>query len=256
MTSKKQNNDVDFWVIIPARLKSTRFPEKMLAEVLGKPMINRVAEKATISGASRVIVATDSEKIKAVVSNQDVDCIMTSIDHPTGSDRICEAIQKSGAGPRQIIVNLQGDEPIINPETIRRLAQMKAACSEDVATVVSSFKSMEEISDPNCVKVVLSKNDRALYFSRATIPFSRDSSISPESSYQKHIGIYSFHAYSLKKFVSIGECKLEKIEKLEQLRWLWMGKKIKVLRDDSSRSIGIDTLEDLKKVESYLTRQK
>ena len=154
MTSKKQNNDVDFWVIIPARLKSTRFPEKMLAEVLGKPMINRVAEKATISGASRVIVATDSEKIKAVVSNQDVDCIMTSIDHPTGSDRICEAIQKSGAGPRQIIVNLQGDEPLTKPEWIDDMIEYGVDRNIDV---LQSSRKLEpnEIEDEDVVKMIL-----------------------------------------------------------------------------------------------------
>ena len=261
MTLKKENNNIDFWVMIPARLKSTRFPEKMLANIMGKSMICRVVEKAMISGASRVIVATDSEKIKNAISTYNADCIMTSGDHPTGSDRICEALEKARAKPDQVIVNLQGDEPLISPDTVKHLAILKANCLEDVTTVVSKFESAEEIVSPNCVKVVTTEDDQALYFSRAMIPFDRDAGIvapanSKESSYLKHIGIYSFYAGSLKEYVANGECNLEKLEKLEQLRWLWMGKKIKVLHDDFSGSTGIDTLEDLKRVESYLTKLK
>jgi len=258
MISNNQNKKINFWVVIPARLKSTRFPEKMLADVLGKPMITRVVEKAIHSGASRVIVATDSEKIKNIISKQGVDCIMTSDKHPTGSDRICEALEKSKADPQQVIVNLQGDEPLINAETVKRLALLKTTCVEDVATVVSRFETTEEVLNPNCVKVVITKNNRALYFSRATIPFARDAGLlsisSKESSYLRHIGIYSFHADALQAYVANGECKLEKTEKLEQLRWLWMGRTIKVLLDDNSGAIGVDTEEDLRRVESYLTR--
>ena len=260
MTLKNDNRDINFWVVIPARLKSTRFPEKMLANILGKSMISRVVEKAMISGASRVIVATDSKKIKNAISSYNADCIMTSGDHPTGSDRICEALKKAGAHSNQIIVNLQGDEPLINPDTVKHLAILKENCHEDVTTVVSKFESSEEIVNPNCVKVVTTEGDQALYFSRAMIPFDRDANIASanakESSYLKHIGIYSFYAGSLKEYVANGECNLEKLEKLEQLRWLWMGKKIKVLRDDFSGSTGIDTPEDLKRVESYLTKLK
>ena len=149
---------------------------------------------------------------------------------------------------------------MINPDTVRHLAILKANCVEDVTTVVSKFESNEEIVNPNCVKVVTTEHDQALYFSRATIPFNRDTSIpsshAKESSYLKHIGIYSFYAGSLEEYVTNGECNLEKLEKLEQLRWLWMGKKIKVLRDDFSGSTGVDTQEDLKRVESYLTKLK
>ncbi len=259
MTLKKENEDIDFWVVIPARLKSTRFPEKMLVNIMGKSMISRVVEKAMSSGASRVIVATDSEKIKNAISNYNADCILTSGDHPTGSDRICEALEKVGADSNQVIVNLQGDEPLISPDTVKHLAILKANCLEDVTTVVSQFESIEEIVNPNCVKVVTTEGDQALYFSRAMIPFNRDASIASADArdyYLKHIGIYSFYASSLKEYVENGECNLEKLEKLEQLRWLWMGKKIKVLRDDFSGSTGVDTQEDLKKVESYLTKLK
>ena len=260
MTLKKENKNINFWVVIPARLKSTRFPEKMLANILGKSMISRVVEKAINSGASRVIVATDSEKIKSAISSYNAECIMTSENHPTGSDRICEALEKAGADSNQVIVNLQGDEPLISPDTVKHLAILKANCLEDVTTVVSTIESTEEIVNPNCVKVVTTEKDQALYFSRAMIPFNRDGGITSvnakEASYLKHIGIYSFYAGSLKGYVANGECALEKLEKLEQLRWLWMGKKIKVLRDDFSGSTGIDTLEDLKKVESYLAKLK
>ena len=260
MTLKKENNDINFWVVIPARLKSTRFPEKMLANIMGKSMISRVIEKAMISGASRVIVATDSEKIKSAISTYNAECIMTSGDHPSGSDRICEALEKAGADCNQVVVNLQGDEPLINPDTVKHLAILKTNCREDVTTVVSRFESAEEIVSPDCVKVVTTECGQALYFSRAMIPFDRDASTASantkESSYLKHIGIYSFYAGSLEEYVANGECNLEKLEKLEQLRWLWMGKKIKVLRDDFSGSTGIDTPEDLKRVESYLTKQK
>ena len=260
MTLKKENNDINFWVVIPERLKSTRFPEKMLANIMGKSMISRVIEKAMISGASRVIVATDSEKIKSAISAYNAECIMTSGDHPTGSDRICEALEKAGADPNQIIVNLQGDEPLISPDTVKHLAILKANCLEEVTTVVSKIESTEEIVNPNCVKVVTTESDQALYFSRAMIPFNRDAGTTSvnakEASYLKHIGIYSFYADSLKAYVANGECTLEKLEKLEQLRWLWIGKKIKVLRDDFSGSTGVDTQEDLKRVESYLTKLK
>ena len=129
-----------------------------------------------ISGASRVIVATDSEKIKNAISTHNADCIMTSGDHPNGSNRICEALEKAGADSNQVIVNLQGDEPLISPDTVRHLAILKANCVEDVTTVVSKFESAEEIVNPNCVKVVTTHCDQALYFSRAMIPFDRDAS--------------------------------------------------------------------------------
>ena len=191
----------------PSKTRSTRFPEKMLANIMGKSMISRVVEKAMSSGASRVIVATDSEKIKNTISNYNVDCILTSGDHPTGSDRICEALEKAGADPDQVIVNLQGDEPLINPNTVKHLAILKTNCPEEVTTVVSKFESTEEIINQNCVKVVTTEDDQALYFSRATIPFDRDASTTPtktkESSYLKHIGIYSFYAGSLKEYVAM-----------------------------------------------------
>ena len=128
MTLKNENRDINFWVVITPRLKSTRLPEKMRAQIMGQSLSSRVVEKAMSSGASRVIVATDSEKIKNTISNYNVDCILTSGDHPTGSDRICEALEKAGADPDQVIVNLQGDEPLINPDTVKHLAILKTNC--------------------------------------------------------------------------------------------------------------------------------
>ena len=223
----------DFWVVIPARLKSSRFPEKVLADIHG---------------------------IKDSLSQEKVDVILTDENHPSGSDRVFEAVEKSGARDDQIIVNLQGDEPLIDPKTINNLAELKINSQEDVATVVARINSENDITNPNCVKVVINKENKGLYFSRSPIPFFRseeNSSVTTNNiTYLRHIGIYSFSAGSLRSFVKFGECELENTERLEQLRWLWMGKQIKVLRDDSCLGLGVDTIEDLQKVLLHLQKMK
>ena len=250
----------DFWVVIPAHLKSSRFPEKVLADIRGEPMINIVARKALSSLATKVIVATDSRRIKDALSQEKVDVILTDENHPSGSDRVFEAVERSGARDDQIIVNLQGDEPLIDPKTINNLAELKINSQEDVATVAARITSENDITNPNCVKLVINKENKGLYFSRSPIPFFRsdeNSSVTTNNiTYLRHIGIYSFSAGSLRSFVKFGECELENTERLEQLRWLWMGKQIKVLRDDSCLGLGVDTIEDLQKVLSHLQKMK
>ena len=244
-----------FWVIIPARIESTRLPGKILIDICGKPMIAHVIEKAQKSGADRVVVATDNEEIKNTSEFFGAESIITLKTHMSGSDRIAEALIKLNAPSNQIIINLQGDEPLMNPQTISNLANTKIKNkNEAVATVVSHLKDFNDINNSNCVKVVMNSKNNALYFSREPIPhhsqidFKKKNFKKSELNFYKHIGIYAFSVESLKKFIKFGPCKLEMLEKLEQLRWLWMEEKIKILIDNSCTGVGVDTLEDLKGV--------
>ena len=251
--------DHSFWVIIPARIESSRLPGKILIDICGKPMIAHVIEKAKKSGAERVIVATDSNQIRKTSQFYGAESIMTSSTHTSGSDRIAEALMKINAPDDQIIINLQGDEPLMNPNTISNLANSKVKNkNEAVGTVVSPLKDLDEVYNPNCVKVVMNERNNALYFSRAAIPYNSEIDFKKkeiktnELNFYRHIGIYAFSVKSLKKFIKFGPCELEKIEKLEQLRWLWMEEKIKLVIDDSCAGIGVDTLEDLEYVRKIL----
>jgi 3-deoxy-manno-octulosonate cytidylyltransferase (CMP-KDO synthetase) len=246
------NKKESFWVVIPARLESTRLPKKILVDICGKPMIAHVINRAKKSGAERVIVATDNNEIKKTSEFHGAEAILTSKDHSNGSDRLAEALHKLDANDNQIVINLQGDEPLMNPKTITNLAFTKATNEkESVATVVTNLKDAKEINNPNCVKAVLDSANNALYFSRLPIPFhnnidsKNNFSINNKINFYRHIGIYAFNVKALKKFIDLGPCKIEKLEKLEQLRWLWMGEKIKVLIDNSCSGIGVDTKDDL-----------
>lgn len=248
--------------LIPARMGSTRFPGKPLAEILGKPMIQRVYEQAKKARRiSEVIVATDDKRILKVVQGFGGNAVMTSGNHSTGTDRIAEAAAKMDC---DIVVNVQGDEPLIPPENIDLVVQpLLDEPQTRVSTLMMSCASVEDILDPNNTKVVSSQNGEALYFSRSPIPFFRQETNKEEqgskskektakiSNWHIHIGIYAYTKNFLLQFAQLPESPLEKIEKLEQLRILQKGIPIKIVRTDK-KSIGVDHPDVIKKVEDIL----
>ena len=232
-------------VVIPARYASSRFPGKPLAVLAGKPMILHVCEKAAASCADMVMVATDDERIFNAVSSAGFKAVMTRKNHPSGTDRICEAIAGTDA---QIVINVQGDEPLIPSSVIDELiALMKAHSELDMATV--AVPAVREKMTENNVKVVFGTDHAALYFSRAPIPFLRSGGV--EAPMWLHWGIYAYRRSALEKFVTLPPSPLENCEKLEQLRALENGMKIYVLTSNLS-SIGVDTPEDLAKAEAAI----
>lgn len=236
----------DFWAIIPARRASTRLPDKPLADIHGKPMVVRVAERAAASGANAVIVATDDQEIARTAQRHGFESVLTQASHPSGTDRIAEVLRLKHAHADQIAVNVQGDEPMIEPELIAAVAGLLSANpSASVATAASALHEPELIQNPNIVKVVCDARSRALYFSRASIPYARDQQT---CSALRHIGIYGFRARSLAAFISWPPCALEQTEQLEQLRWLWHGHEIVVHMVQRTASQGVDTADDLARV--------
>ncbi|OUW02070.1 MAG: 3-deoxy-D-manno-octulosonate cytidylyltransferase [Betaproteobacteria bacterium TMED156] len=256
---------MNFWVLIPARVNSTRLPNKPLLDLAGKPMIAHVIQAAKLSGAQRIVVATDDDRVIKITERFDAEGIMTDVNHPSGSDRILEALKVMKADDDQIVVNLQGDEPLIPHKLIRKVAELKYKTPESsVATVATPIKDITEIPNSNCVKVILNMKNEAIYFSRSVIPYNRnegnkngilhsDKKVQGSSFvYLRHLGIYSFTIGDLKKFVSWGPCLLELNEKLEQLRWLWNKKSIKVIIEYDEPAPGVDTEQDLKKIRLLL----
>lgn len=245
-----------FIVIIPARLASTRLPNKPLADLGGKPMVVRVAEQAALSGAARVIVATDHASIRDACAAHGVEVCMTRSDHPSGTDRIAEVARTLDLPPDAVVVNLQGDEPLIDPALLAACAaQISAAVP--MATCAHPLHEVLEAFNPNVVKVVLDKANRALYFSRATIPWHRDGfAQSRENLPQgyvplRHIGLYAYSNAFLQTYPTLSASPLEAIEALEQLRVLWHGYAIAVHVTDSAPAAGVDTPEDLARVQAH-----
>jgi 3-deoxy-manno-octulosonate cytidylyltransferase (CMP-KDO synthetase) len=235
-------------VVIPARYASTRFPGKMLAELRGKPIIQWVHEKAAASKADAVIIATDHQDIFDAVESFGGKAVMTKPEHPSGTDRIAEAVKSLDA---EVIINVQGDEPLIPTEVINGLIdKMLAEKSLEMATVATSCERKTFENNPNMVKVVLGKGDFALYFSRSMIPYLREGG--EEAGAYLHWGIYAYRRDILEKIVSLPEGRLEKCEKLEQLRALENGIGIYVLLSELE-SVGIDTPEDLERAEKRLS---
>ena len=241
--------------IIPARYASSRFPGKPLAEICGKPMIQRVYEQAC-KVLDTVIVATDDERIASVVEAFGGRVVLTSTEHNSGTDRCYEALQKVG-GEYDIVINVQGDEPFIQREQIDSLVACFEDESVDIATLVKPFQptdSIEALQNPNTPKVVISKDMRAIYFSRSVIPYQRGVDSSEwlkNHTYYKHIGMYAFRSKTLGEVTSLEQSSLEISEKLEQLRWLENGYRIGV-GITNIETIGIDTPEDLERAEAYL----
>lgn len=252
-----------FTVIIPARYASSRLPGKPLLDIAGKPMLQHVYEQAAKSGAAQVIVATDDERIEAAAQEFGAQVCMTSTDHPSGTDRLEEVARKFGFADEDIIVNVQGDEPLIPPDNIEQVAQLLASSHEaGMATLSEPIASVDELFDPNAVKVVADNDGYALYFSRAPIPWSRDSfsdlQDKPETlpelaNYQRHIGIYAYRVKFLHQYVQWPTAPIEVTESLEQLRALWNGVRIKVAPALEAPPPGVDTEEDLARVRKVLS---
>ena len=235
-----------FKVVIPARYASTRLPGKPLLDIAGKPMVIRVAEQAAKSGASEIVIATDFEKISHVAAQHDIKAVMTRIDHASGTDRIAEVAQKLNWADDDIVVNVQGDEPLIEPALIAEVAQHLAA-SRDAVMATACHRIHDEASflNPNIVKVVIDANGNALYFSRAPIPYPRDEIYKDNIQAYRHIGIYAYRVGFLKRYAELTSTELEKIESLEQLRVLHHGYKIGVTITENAPASGVDTQEDL-----------
>jgi 3-deoxy-manno-octulosonate cytidylyltransferase (CMP-KDO synthetase) len=245
----------DFLVVIPARLGSTRLPRKPLADIGGKPMVIRVAERAKQSLAQSVLVATDSPEIQAACDEHRIECLLTSENHPTGTDRIAEVAQLLKLPSNALIVNVQGDEPLIPPDLINRVASTLAEHEKcAISTVAVPIADAAEINNPNVVKVVLNRFGEALYFSRAPIPFERDPHSNLKIEHLRHLGIYAYRADFLQAYSRLEPAPPEQAEALEQLRALWNGYRIAVHIASEAPPAGVDTLEDLKRVRQLLAR--
>ena len=245
----------DFLVVIPARLGSTRLPRKPLADLDGKPMVVRVAERAKLSNAHSVVVATDSPEIQAACDEHRIECLLTSPDHPTGTDRIAEVAQLLKLPADALVVNVQGDEPLIPPELINQVAQTladHANCA--ISTVATPITDLTEIDNPNAVKVVLNRANEALYFSRAPIPFVRDLNMKAQTAHLRHLGIYAYRADFLQAYTRLEPAPPEQAEALEQLRALWNGYRIAVHVAPEAPPAGVDTPEDLERVRQILSK--
>ncbi len=246
---------MSFTVLVPARMASSRLPGKPLADIAGVPMIVRVAQRAARSSANRVVVATDHADILAVCTAHGVDALLTRSDHPTGSDRLAEACELIGLDGNNLVVNVQGDEPLIDPGLIDACAELLAQHPECVmSTAAHAIDTLADLDNPNVVKVVLDAAGRALYFSRAAIPWWRDARAAGSNPLAsmfaplRHMGLYAYQAGFLRRFPTLAISPIETIEALEQLRVLWHGHRIVVHVSDARPAPGVDTPEDLVRV--------
>lgn len=248
-----------FTVVIPARYQSTRLPGKPLQMIAGKPMIQHVWEQACKSSAARVVVATDDARIESACQAFGAEVVMTKADHESGTDRLAEVCQVLGLGADAIVVNVQGDEPLIPPVVIDQVATNLAASREAaMATLAEPILDVQALFNPNVVKVVTDMHGLALTFSRAPLPWARDEFANDRDAlpshvpYRRHIGIYAYRAGFLQDFVQWGPCWLESTERLEQLRALWHGVRIHVADAVQAPPAGVDTPEDLERVRRLL----
>ena len=251
-----KDNSVKFYVVIPARYASTRLPGKPLCEIAGKPMVVHVADKARSSGAAQVVVATDDVRIADAVKQYGYYAMLTRVDHISGTDRIAEVAAREGWSDDTIVVNVQGDEPLIDPKLISEVAATLASNQEAVmATACHGIHTRDDFVNPNIVKVVLDRQGHALYFSRAPIPYPRDSidaELPTNMPAYRHIGIYAYRAKFLNQYAHIPPAVIEQTESLEQLRVLYQGYKIAVAITDNAPLTGVDTEDDLERVRSLL----
>ena len=250
---------MSFIAIIPARYGSSRLPGKPLADINGKPMVVHVMERALESGAKRVIVATDHPDVAKAVEAAGGEVCLTRPDHESGTERLAEVIELCQFADDEIIVNVQGDEPLIPPVIIRQVADNLANSEAGMATLAVPIETAEEAFNPNAVKVVRDAKGYALYFSRATIPWERERfAVSKETvgdTFLRHIGIYAYRAGFIRQYVKWEPSQLEHIELLEQLRVLWYGEKIHVDVAKAIPSVGVDTAEDLERVRAILSHK-
>jgi len=249
---------LDFTVVIPARLRSTRLPGKPLLPIAGKPMVQHVWEQARRSAASRVVIATDDAGIYEACQAFGAEVLMTRVDHESGTDRLAEVAVQLGLPSDAIVVNVQGDEPLIPPVIIDQVAANLAANPQaGIATLADLIHEPQAVFNPNAVKVVSDKNGLALSFSRAPLPWARDAfakgqDLPPGVPYRRHIGMYAYRVGFLHDFVGWGPCWLEQTEALEQLRALWHGVRIHVEDAIEAPAVGVDTPEDLERVRRLL----
>ncbi|MGR9086700.1 MAG: 3-deoxy-manno-octulosonate cytidylyltransferase [Gammaproteobacteria bacterium] len=249
-----------FKVVIPARYGSTRLTGKPLLAIAGKPMIAHVCQRAQEAGASDIIVATDDDRIYRTVVDLGMRAMMTRVDHNSGTERIAEVAQRCGWADNEIVVNLQGDEPLIDPSYIRETASVLAGQTRaGIATLAARIGEQEEIFNPNAVKVVLNRQGYALYFSRAPIPWDRDrftpagGKPAGKMPYYRHIGMYAYTVGFLNRYCRWQTSLLEQTECLEQLRILWNGESIAVKVVSAVPPAGVDTMDDLRRVERLLS---
>ena len=247
-------------IVIPARFKSSRLPGKPLISIAGKPMILHVIDRAIETGYCDILVATDDQAILSVVSDAGAIAVMTRTDHESGTDRLAEVVNSIGWDENDIVVNLQGDEPLMRPGLIRQLAELLDSDeTAHMATIVTPIYQIDDLLNPNIVKVVVGEENQALYFSRAPIPYPRDAfnvdrSIMPDGKYLRHLGIYAYRVKALKAISALPVTSLEQLEKLEQLRPLTNGMRILVECVDEAPVHGVDTLEDLAHVETLFSQ--
>lgn len=247
----------EFFVAIPARHASERLPGKPLREIAGKPMLQHVFEKARLSGAADVVIATDDERIAQAAASFNADCCMTSADHRSGTDRLAEVAAMRRWPDDRVIVNLQGDEPLMPPDLIGQCAALLEDEQADMATLASPLRSSADFENPNVVKVVTDDDGYALYFSRAAIPYARSakwSGLAMQTALHHH-GIYAYRCSVLKSLVSTPQSRLEICEQLEQLRALSLGLKIRVGVPATRPGPGVDTEEDLQDIERILAQE-
>lgn len=248
----------NFIVAIPARMASTRLPGKPLVPIAGEPMIVHVARRALAAGAAAVVVATDDARIVAALDGSGVRVVMTRADHTSGSDRLAECAAACGWSDETIVVNLQGDEPLAPASGIRAVATALAESDAPMATLATPVRTIEELFDPNCVKVVRDAAGHALYFSRAPVPWPRDAfaqgrdTLPSGTPFLRHIGIYAYRAGFLRRFAALPRTQLEQVESLEQLRAIENGFRIAVREAPEPFPPGVDTPEDLARVERIL----
>ncbi|WP_445397969.1 3-deoxy-manno-octulosonate cytidylyltransferase [Zobellella sp. An-6] len=243
-------------VVIPARFSSTRLPGKPLADIHGKPMIRRVVEQAQKSAAARVVVATDDERIRAALADAGVEVCMTGRHHESGTERLAEVVELLGLAPDEIVVNVQGDEPLLPPELVDQVAGLLAGSDAPMATLATPLETAAQWQDPNVVKVVQSLAGKALYFSRAPIPWDRDGMAAGAPALDgclRHIGIYAYRAGFIRRYLALPASPLEQREKLEQLRVLWHGESIALAEACVVPPAGVDTPEDLELVRRLLS---
>ena len=252
---------MSFAVLIPARYASTRLPGKPLLDIAGKPLVVRVAERALASGADQVVIATDDERIRAAALEHGVRAVMTRADHATGTDRLAEAAAQLDLDERGIVVNVQGDEPLLGPELIRDVAEeLRAHPEASIATACHAIEDVDEAFSANVVKVVLDHEGYALYFSRATIPWARDAFAASRDRLPvglplyRHYGLYAYRVAFLRRYPSLAPAPIESFEALEQLRALYHGYRIVVRITTGTPAPGVDTPEDLERVRALYAR--
>lgn len=259
----KEPSTMSFTVVIPARMKSTRLPEKPLKLIEGVPMVVRVAQAARRSDASRVVVATDHPKIVDACRAHGVEVVLTAENHPTGTDRLSEAAVKLGLDDDEIVVNVQGDEPLMPAEVINAAAALLASRPDcAISTAAHTIHDIDDFLNPNVVKVVLDHCGTALTFSRAPIPWPRDAFMAGRDALPEgfaplhHLGLYAYRVRFLKRFPTLPQAPIEKIESLEQLRALYYGERIAVLVLDEALPAGVDTEADLERVRRVFAQSR